>query len=63
MTEKVGDRLGPAYRADQAWIDSVDKRAAQQLDKLEQDLTGYKANLVKESIRVCIDFFQEIILM
>jgi len=30
----------------------VDKRAAQQLEKLEQDLTGYKANLVKESIRV-----------
>jgi len=30
----------------------VDKRAAQQLEKLEQDLAGYKANLVKESIRV-----------
>jgi COP9 signalosome complex subunit 1 len=52
VTEKVGDRLGAAYRTDQSWIDSVDKRAAQQFEKLEQDLAGYKANLVKESIRV-----------
>jgi len=52
VADKVGDRLGPAYRTDQAWIDSVDKRSAQQMEKLEQDLTGYKANLVKESIRV-----------
>lgn len=52
VADKVGDRLGPAYRTDQAWIDGVDKRAAQQLEKLEQDLSGYKANLVKESIRV-----------
>lgn len=52
VADTVGDRLGPAYRTDQAWIDNVDKRAAQQTEKLEQDLSGYKANLVKESIRV-----------
>jgi hypothetical protein len=56
VTEKVGDRLGAGYRTDQAWIDSVDKRTAQQFEKLEQDLAGYKANLVKESIRVCCPY-------
>jgi COP9 signalosome complex subunit 1 len=52
ITEKVGDRLGPAYRTDQAWIDSVDKKAQQQLERLEMDLNGFKANLIKESIRM-----------
>ena len=61
VTEKVGDKLGTAHRTDQAWMDNVDKRAAQQFDKLEQDLAGYKANLVKESIRVCNHTQQHII--
>ena len=49
---KVGDKLGASYKTDQAWIDSVDKKATSTLEKLEIELNGHKANLIKESIRV-----------
>ena len=52
ILEKVGDKLGPTYAKDQGWIDSVDKKAQQQVERLELELNGYKTNLVKESIRV-----------
>lgn len=52
--EKVGDKLGATYRLDQALLDSIDKKAAQQQEKLELELNGYKTNLIKESIRVSI---------
>lgn len=50
--EKVGDKLGATYRLDQALLDSIDKKAAQQQEKLELELNGYKTNLIKESIRM-----------
>eukprot|EP01111_Echinosteliopsis_oligospora_P002599 TRINITY_DN138_c0_g1_i2.p1 TRINITY_DN138_c0_g1~~TRINITY_DN138_c0_g1_i2.p1 ORF type:complete len:494 (-),score=153.65 TRINITY_DN138_c0_g1_i2:105-1424(-) len=52
VAERVGDRLGPSYKLDQAWIDSTDKKAVQQLERLEIDLNNHKANLIKENIRV-----------
>ena len=37
---------------DDAWIDSVDRKATQMLEKLEADLASHKSSLIKESIRV-----------
>mmetsp|Transcript_24894 Transcript_24894/g.27705 ORF Transcript_24894/g.27705 Transcript_24894/m.27705 type:complete len:442 (+) Transcript_24894:38-1363(+) len=37
---------------DASWADAVDKKAAQQMDRLEHDLEAAKASLIKESIRV-----------
>eukprot|EP01115_Flamella_aegyptia_P009103 TRINITY_DN3851_c0_g1_i2.p1 TRINITY_DN3851_c0_g1~~TRINITY_DN3851_c0_g1_i2.p1 ORF type:complete len:317 (-),score=105.72 TRINITY_DN3851_c0_g1_i2:149-1099(-) len=37
---------------DQSWVDAVDKKAAQQQERLEMELNGYKTNLIKESIRM-----------
>jgi len=37
---------------DNAWVESTDRKAQLQLEKLEQDLNGFKTNLVKENIRV-----------
>ncbi len=54
VADKASDKLGPAYAKDQAWIESVDKKALQQLERLELELNGYKTNLIKESIRVCL---------
>ena len=54
LLDKVGDKLGPTYAKDQGWVDSVDKKAQQQVERLELELNGYKTNLVKESIRVSV---------
>lgn len=35
-----------------SWVEQVDRKANQQLDKLESDLNSHKTSLVKESIRV-----------
>eukprot|EP00249_Psilotum_nudum_P027090 c34389_g1_i1 orf=1-471(-) len=52
VCEKTNGRLGPVYTFDQEWVDTVDRRAAQRLEKLENELNGYKTNLIKESIRM-----------
>ncbi|KAJ3682113.1 hypothetical protein LUZ60_014686 [Juncus effusus] len=49
---KIGGRLGPDYSVDQAWIDGVERRAALKREKLENELNGYRTNLIKESIRM-----------
>ena len=36
------------------WIDTVKKENKVKTDKLEMELKGYKNNLIKESIRVCL---------
>lgn len=36
---------------DSAWVEQVDRKAAQRLEKLESDLNQHKTSLVKESIR------------
>jgi len=52
VLEKIGGRLGPSYAVDQSFLDSVDKKAAQQQERLEIELNGYKTQLIKESIRI-----------
>ena len=37
---------------DSAWVEQVDRKAAQRLEKLESDLNQHKTSLVKESIRI-----------
>jgi COP9 signalosome complex subunit 1 len=45
------------------WVDGVDARAASTQYRLETELSGYKTNLIKESIRMghheLADFFYE----
>ncbi|XP_010919243.2 COP9 signalosome complex subunit 1 [Elaeis guineensis] len=52
VASKIAGRLGPQYDLDQAWADGIDRRAEQRKDKLENELNGYKTNLIKESIRM-----------
>jgi hypothetical protein len=52
LFEKLGDELGSGFTFDAPWADSVDKRAAQTLERLEMELNGSKTNLIKENIRV-----------
>eukprot|EP01018_Ginkgo_biloba_P004207 Gb_13469 [translate_table: standard] len=52
VVHKIGGKLGSAYSLDQDWIDAVDRRAEQRKEKLENELNGYKTNLIKESIRM-----------
>lgn len=52
VCEKINGRLGSAYLLDQEWVDAVDRRAAQRLERLDNELNGYKTNLIKESIRM-----------
>eukprot|EP00899_Mesostigma_viride_P012739 jgi/Mesvir1/21466/Mv03922-RA.1 len=46
----AGDQLGLEF--DQQWVDTVEHRARQQQEKLEQELSNFKTNLIKESIRM-----------
>ncbi|CAA7410875.1 unnamed protein product [Spirodela intermedia] len=52
VVQKIGGRLGPQYEMDQAWVDTVDRRAELRKEKLENELNGYRTNLIKESIRM-----------
>ena len=58
-TSLIGGRLGQEYDPDAAWMEQVDRRTAQKQDKLESELNGYKANLIKESIRMGHTFLGE----
>lgn len=49
---KISGRLGPNYGPDNAWADSVDRRAELRKEKLENELNAYRTNLIKESIRM-----------
>lgn len=48
----IAQEGGGAFKRDDSWVESVDRKAAQALDKLEADLTTHKTSLVKESIRM-----------
>ena len=47
------------FPRDDAWVESVEKRAAQTLEKLEAELTTHKTSLVKENIRVSRGVLEE----
>ncbi|XP_024018226.1 COP9 signalosome complex subunit 1 [Morus notabilis] len=52
VVQKIDGRLGPNYTMDSAWCDTVDRRAEQKKEKLENELNAYRTNLIKESIRM-----------
>ncbi|KAH9622724.1 hypothetical protein KSS87_018570 [Heliosperma pusillum] len=49
---RINGRLGNSYGYDSGWIDSVERRAEQRKEKLENELNAYRTNLIKESIRM-----------
>ena len=59
VTDGMKGRCGTQYECDAAWVEQVDRRTAQKQDKLESELNGYKANLIKESIRMGHTFLGE----
>ncbi|XP_047324376.1 COP9 signalosome complex subunit 1-like [Impatiens glandulifera] len=52
VVQKIDGRLGPDYALDSDWADTIDKKAELRQKKLETDLSGYRLNLIKESIRM-----------
>lgn len=52
VVQKIGAELGQHYEFDQSWADAIDRRAEQRKEKLENELNGYRTNLIKESIRM-----------
>eukprot|EP01116_Phalansterium_solitarium_P022286 TRINITY_DN7301_c0_g1_i1.p1 TRINITY_DN7301_c0_g1~~TRINITY_DN7301_c0_g1_i1.p1 ORF type:complete len:502 (+),score=174.11 TRINITY_DN7301_c0_g1_i1:841-2346(+) len=48
---KAGDRLSSVVPIDHQWQEAVDKKAQQQIERLEVELTNSRTNLIKESIR------------
>lgn len=47
----------PDASLDAAWVHNVQRQVQAQSERLEQELRGYKNNLIKESIRVRIQLF------
>ena len=43
----------PDAKLDQLWVTRTQAQVQADTEKLEQELRGYKNNLIKESIRVC----------
>lgn len=41
---------------DTKWVENMRKVVSAETDRLEHELRGYKNNLIKESIRVCLTF-------
>lgn len=42
VVQKIDGRLGPNYTMDSAWCDTVDRRAEQKKEKLENELNAYR---------------------
>ena len=42
----------PAMNWCRDWVDATERKAAAQLERLDNELNGYKSNLIKESIRM-----------
>ncbi|GAX78667.1 hypothetical protein CEUSTIGMA_g6105.t1 [Chlamydomonas eustigma] len=52
IVKMIDGRLGDDYKLDSAWVEAVDRKCLARQEKLEQELTGSKTNLIKESIRM-----------
>ncbi|KAI9007772.1 26S proteasome subunit RPN7-domain-containing protein [Hyaloraphidium curvatum] len=52
LNEVLASKQSPAVAADSQWIESAQRTAKTQTEKLENDLKVYKNNLIKESIRM-----------
>jgi COP9 signalosome complex subunit 1 len=49
----------PDSKPDHEWYDRTQKAVKAETERLEQELKGYKNNLIKESIRACSQRFTE----
>ena len=54
VVQKIDGELGPNYAMDSAWCDSVDRRADQKKEKLENELNAYRVFLL---FAFCFLFF------
>ncbi|XBI01523.1 hypothetical protein VPH35_130279 [Triticum aestivum] len=52
VVREIDGRLGQGYLLDQAWVDSVNRRAEQRKETLLSQLQIYQSNQIKESIRM-----------
>lgn len=59
VVEKIGGRLGHSYALDNEWIETVDRRASQRHEKLENELNGYKVSALladhQLGVRRCLE--------
>ncbi|KAG1663636.1 hypothetical protein FOA52_011691 [Chlamydomonas sp. UWO 241] len=51
VVQRLDGRASNEYTLDNKWADNVERRAASRQERLEQDLNGFKSNLIKEAIR------------
>lgn len=52
VCEKAFEQYGSEFVLNQSWMDSVDKKCAGIQEKLDADLTTFKTQLARDSIRV-----------
>ena len=52
VVERVDGRLGDDYALDKGWIEETDKASANRQAVLERELSAYKTNSIKESVRM-----------
>lgn len=55
VVQKIDGRLGPNYAMDSAWCETVDRRAEQRKEKLENELNAYRVK--PKLIHICQDDF------
>lgn len=46
----------PESKYDGGWVERITKQNKAETDRLEANLRGYKNNLIKESVRVCMNY-------
>jgi len=51
LAERATEKLGPNFKPDMGWIESTEKRALAQQERLEMELNGFKTNFNKEAIK------------
>ncbi|KXZ46324.1 hypothetical protein GPECTOR_45g94 [Gonium pectorale] len=52
VVAKIDGRLGASYTLDRVWVENTERRSQQRGERLESELQGFKAALMKESIRL-----------
>lgn len=57
VVQKIDGRLGPNYGMDSAWCETVDRRAEQRKERLENELNAYR---VKPYMPACRELFLEL---
>ena len=58
------ETIGPLEREavrDRAWMEMTEKHNQAETQRLEAELKGYKNNLIKESIRVCLSSLLQVL--